>query len=211
MSKAGSKFCLVYYYVPEDKDDPEFPNAFGLNTAIEDVRIPEIRRHFPLEGEYIFRFKVKVANSNVWMDVKEDGKIPLFNGRITMKATRVSWEPRGDRPRATTSERPREEARANSQTSANTKPQQQQQQAPTAQQNQGTSFGFEDFNLLSSTTNSYGGNQGNNSSNNTPSSNKAHDNHDLLDFGGATSHTNTYKVSQDTSKKPDLMSFDNLF
>jgi len=26
------------------------------------------------------------------MDVKEDGKIPLFNGRITMKATRVSWE-----------------------------------------------------------------------------------------------------------------------
>jgi hypothetical protein len=29
MSKAGSKFCLVYYYVPEDKDDPEFPNAFG--------------------------------------------------------------------------------------------------------------------------------------------------------------------------------------
>jgi len=64
---------------------------------------------------------------------------------------------------------------------------------------------------LSSTTTSYGGNQGNNSSNNTPSSNKAHDNHDLLDFGGATSHTNTYKVNQDTSKKPDLMSFDNLF
>jgi len=93
------------------------------------------------------------------MDVKEDGKIPLFNGRITMKATRVSWErnisfgkeffvklskARGDRPRATASERPREEARAPSQTQANAKPQQQQQQkAPTAQQNQGTDFGFE--------------------------------------------------------------------
>jgi len=211
MSKAGSKFCLVYYYVPEDKDDPEFPNAFGLNTAIEDVRIPDIRRHFPLEGEYIFRFKVKVANSNVWMDVKEDGKIPLFGGRIVVKATRVSWEPRGDRPRATANERPREEARSTSQaTNANSA--NSRQQAPPVQQNQGNSFGFEDFNLLSSTT-SYGSNQGNNSSSNTPSSNKnaAHDHHDLLDFGGASSHSNSYKVNQETSKKPDLMTFDNLF
>jgi hypothetical protein len=102
------------------------------------------------------------------MDVKEDGKIPLFNGRITMKATRVSWErninvakeffvklskARGDRPRATASERPREEARANSQTSSSAKPQQQQQQGPTAQQNQGTSFGFEVKNKLNSLLN----------------------------------------------------------
>ena len=47
---------------------------------------------FPLEGEYIFRFKIKIGNSVVWMDVKEDAKIPLFNGKIIMKATRVSWE-----------------------------------------------------------------------------------------------------------------------
>ena len=26
------------------------------------------------------------------MDIKEDSKIPLMNGRIVMKATRVSWE-----------------------------------------------------------------------------------------------------------------------
>lgn len=30
MSKASGKFCLIYYYVPEDKDDPEILNAFGF-------------------------------------------------------------------------------------------------------------------------------------------------------------------------------------
>jgi len=24
-----ANFCMVYYYVPEDHDDPEVPNAFG--------------------------------------------------------------------------------------------------------------------------------------------------------------------------------------
>ncbi len=32
MSKPASKFCLIYYYVPEDKDDPEYPNAFGYKV-----------------------------------------------------------------------------------------------------------------------------------------------------------------------------------
>ena len=89
------------------------------------------------------------------MDVKEDGKIPLFGGKIVVKATRVSWErntwfyfsvklskARGDRPRAPVPERPREEARSTSQAS-NAHTAHAKQQAPTAQQNQGTSFGFE--------------------------------------------------------------------
>ena len=63
-----------------------------MNIAVEDVKLADIRKHFPLEGEYIFRFKIKVANSNVWMDVKEDAKIHLYNGKIIMKATRVSWD-----------------------------------------------------------------------------------------------------------------------
>ncbi len=25
-----SNFCMIYYYVPEDHDDPEVPNAFGF-------------------------------------------------------------------------------------------------------------------------------------------------------------------------------------
>lgn len=27
--KMSSKFTVVYYYVPEDHDDPSIPNAFG--------------------------------------------------------------------------------------------------------------------------------------------------------------------------------------
>jgi len=63
-----------------------------VNIAVEDVKLADIRKHFPLEGEYIFRFKIKVGNSNVWMDVREDSRIQLYNGKIIMKATRVSWE-----------------------------------------------------------------------------------------------------------------------
>lgn len=29
MSGPQKNFCLVYYYVPEDFDDPDIPNVFG--------------------------------------------------------------------------------------------------------------------------------------------------------------------------------------
>ncbi len=64
----------------------------SVNIAIDDVKMSDIQKNFPLEGEYIFRFKGKVANNNVWLDIKQDAKIPLHNGKIIMKATRISWE-----------------------------------------------------------------------------------------------------------------------
>jgi len=212
MSKAASKFCLVYYHVPEDKDDPEFPNAFGLNTAIDDVRLLEIRKLFPLEGDYIFRFKTKLGNSNVWMDIKEDSKIPQFGGKIVMKASRMSWE-RTENRQSAEPERVREEPKASSTTanrasgnnSYSDNASKQQTYANTTQsQAQAGSFGADDFNLLS---NSY---QSNTNPTNAAASTNAHDHHDLLNFGHQD-HSNSYKVSQDTNKKQDLLSFDNLF
>ena len=48
-----------------------------------------------MEGEYYFRFKFKLGNSVAWMDLNsEDAKLPLFNGRIFVKATRISWDPK---------------------------------------------------------------------------------------------------------------------
>ena len=59
----------------------------------EEVKIDDIRGLFPLEGEYIFRFKYKYNNAIVWMDLPNDSaKIPLFNGKIFVKATRISWD-----------------------------------------------------------------------------------------------------------------------
>jgi len=98
MSNSSNKFCLIYYYVPEDKDDPEVPNAFGINIPQEEVRFSDIKQMFPLEGEYIFRFKYKYNSNNVWMDLPSDTtKLPLFNGKITMKATRISWDSKKDK------------------------------------------------------------------------------------------------------------------
>jgi hypothetical protein len=64
----------------------------SLNVNLEDVKLSDIRNMFPLEGEYIFRFKNKIGGSIVWMDVFEDSKLPMFNGKIFIKATRISWE-----------------------------------------------------------------------------------------------------------------------
>jgi len=214
MAKPGGKFCLVYYYVPEDKDDPEFPNAFGVNNSVDDLKVPEIRKLFPLEGEYIFRFKAKVGTSNVWMDIKEESRIPLFNGRIIMKATRVSWERRENKA-GTTSEPAREQARTTSNapygasyTEAPSKPQNSGPQ----QSAQNGSYGIDDFNLL---TTAYQSNPSSNPSSTTNAHSKAqaHDSHDLLDFGNSHSqgNGNNYKANQEANKKSDLLSFDNLF
>jgi hypothetical protein len=213
MSKAA-KFCLVYYYVPEDKDDPEMPNAFGVNIAIEDVKIPDIRRLFPLDGEYIFRFKSKIGSSNVWLDVKEDAKIPLFNGKIVAKATRVSWESRGDRPRQS------EEEKAGSSNSSKTGSYNDVSPKPTAPQQQhqtNYNFGAEDLNLFGGNSNvqspPVGINTSGGASFNKPSTTH-HDHHDLLDFGhshGQSTSTNNNTQPSNASKKHDLLSFDNLF
>jgi len=94
---SSSKFSLIYYYVPEDKDDPEVPNAFGINLPQSEVKVTDIKSMFPLEGEYIFRFKFKYNNNVVWMDLPNDAsKMPLFNDKIMIKATRISWQSKRD-------------------------------------------------------------------------------------------------------------------
>lgn len=63
-----------------------------MNQAVEDVKVTDIRQAFPLDGEYTFRFRTKVGNSKAWMDVRDDAKIPLSDGKIVMKVSRISWE-----------------------------------------------------------------------------------------------------------------------
>ncbi len=89
---AERNFTLVFYYVPEDKDDVDVPNAFGIKKAIQDLRLTDIQAQFPLEGQYHFRFKYKHGTEYVWLDlVNPNCKIPMIDGRIVMKVTRKSW------------------------------------------------------------------------------------------------------------------------
>ena len=91
----NKNFTMVYYYIPEDIDDPEVPNVFGISAPQDDIKVSQIKTNFPLEGEYHFRFKQKLNNSIVWIDLASpDEKLPVFNGRIFIKATRISWNSR---------------------------------------------------------------------------------------------------------------------
>ena len=86
------EMTLVYYHVPEDRDDPECPNVFGVPHAKSSLRLAHIHQVFPLKGSYLFRFKHNHEGNHVWLDLPElESKIPLYKDRVVMKATRVSW------------------------------------------------------------------------------------------------------------------------
>lgn len=89
---ARKEMTLVYYYVPEDKDDPECPNVFGVPYPKQELRLAHIHEAFPLKGSYLFRFKYSNEGSPVWLDLPDaHSKLPLFKDRVVVKATRVSW------------------------------------------------------------------------------------------------------------------------
>jgi hypothetical protein len=86
---------LVYYYLPQDGDDPEHPNVFCVpDREASNLTIADIRRLFPLAGTYLFRVKHSYQNRLVWLDpATASARVPTYNGRVFVKATRVAWEP----------------------------------------------------------------------------------------------------------------------
>lgn len=85
-------FSLVYYHIPEDFDDQESPNAFGIPKATDEIRLSDVKENFPLQGTYHFRFKYLYNKLPVWMDLNNDqAKVPQFQNKIISKATRICW------------------------------------------------------------------------------------------------------------------------
>lgn len=83
---------IVYYYIPEDKEDQEKLNAFIIYKESETIRIDDIKENFPLPGEYYYRFKFKFQNKNVWIDFNNpDATLPKFENKIIMKVSRITW------------------------------------------------------------------------------------------------------------------------
>ena len=62
---------LIYYYIPEDNDDPDYPNVFGVMVNKQNVRLQHLYDQFPLKGSYIFRFKVMYDNAIAWLDLAD--------------------------------------------------------------------------------------------------------------------------------------------
>ncbi len=85
--------CIIRYFVPEDRDVEEKPNAFILYKDQEKVRLADIKENFPLPGEYVFRFKTTYEKKNIWIDFNDnDSVLPSHDGKILMKVNRISWE-----------------------------------------------------------------------------------------------------------------------
>ena len=74
---------LVYYYVPEDQDDPEYPNVFGVMVGKEHIRLNHIIDNFPLNGTYLFRFKAVYDNVIVCLDFNDlNMKVPMLKNKV---------------------------------------------------------------------------------------------------------------------------------
>jgi hypothetical protein len=83
---------LIYYHVPEDKDDPDVPNMFAIPISKYNLKLTHIYHYFPLKGTYNFRFKFAHESFIVWLDLAGlDSKLPIFKDKIYIKATRLSW------------------------------------------------------------------------------------------------------------------------
>ena len=80
---------MIFYYVPEDKDELSTPNAFLMQCALADITLDKIERQFPLPGDFIFRFKYSHSGQNVWLDLSNKKcPVPKYDNKIIIKATR---------------------------------------------------------------------------------------------------------------------------
>ena len=81
---------MVYYWVPEDKDELSTPNAFIVRRPLSEVTLEMIEKEFPMQGEqFLFRFKYNHSGQTVWLDLSNKRcPVPKYDNRIIIKVTR---------------------------------------------------------------------------------------------------------------------------
>ncbi|CAD8160404.1 unnamed protein product [Paramecium pentaurelia] len=125
-----------------------------LGKQVDQITLKDIKTSFPLQGEYIFRFRYKTMHNTVWLDLPTDtSQIPLFNNRILIKATRISWDVQNNQNQSTSVSQPlnvlpqqqTQNQIVNQQTYAQFQQPQQNQQQPQQQQQQSQNQNLIDF------------------------------------------------------------------
>lgn len=87
-----SQLTQVFYIIPEDHDDYKQPNCFLIYKHADKITLADIRKSFPVPGDYFFRFQFVHQRHLIWLDItNESCKLPRVDGAITVKATRQSW------------------------------------------------------------------------------------------------------------------------
>ena len=80
---------MIYYYVPEDKDELSTPNAFLIQAGLDQITLERIENEFPLNGAFFFRFKYSHSGANVWLDLSNKKcPVPKYEGKVIIKVTR---------------------------------------------------------------------------------------------------------------------------
>ncbi|KAF5153242.1 hypothetical protein TpMuguga_04g02505 [Theileria parva strain Muguga] len=85
-------YKLLLYVVSNDGDDWETPNALiiPLKTPNSEVTLADIRKLFPLPGNYHFRTRYRHNNSFVWLDLtREDEPLQSADNVFYMKVLRL--------------------------------------------------------------------------------------------------------------------------
>lgn len=77
----------VRYFVPEDGDDLNHPNAFRVNSS-GSLSLGEVKKAFPLPGTFEFRMLKQIGGRNVWWDLRNDSDAIAGNA-VLLKAYRV--------------------------------------------------------------------------------------------------------------------------
>lgn len=81
---------IISYYIPEDGDSPEHPNFFVCDS--NSLSVGQLKKIFPVPGEYHFRFKKLIGSTSVWMDATNDAApVPIdSNGNAFSKVSRIT-------------------------------------------------------------------------------------------------------------------------
>ncbi|CAI2383064.1 unnamed protein product [Moneuplotes crassus] len=86
---SGSAFTLVFYYIPEDKDDLKIPNAYAIPKDVNEITLNDIESFFPFKEKFHFRFQFQHGDQVVWLDLnKKNVKVPQYKNKIIMKVSR---------------------------------------------------------------------------------------------------------------------------
>lgn len=81
---------LVKYFIPEDGDDQDHPNAFRCSSSSPQITLGQIKKSFPIPGVYHFRFLTSIGNTVVWLDVFNDSEpVPMNDGNLIIKVSRI--------------------------------------------------------------------------------------------------------------------------
>ena len=74
-------------------EDTQKLNCFIIHQHIDKISLADIRREFPVPGNYHFRFQFVYQRNVVWLDLNnETCKVPRVDGIISIKALRLKWK-----------------------------------------------------------------------------------------------------------------------